>query len=224
MRPGRGVGIADVVFKTVLILIIGSGVATSLALAKNAHDFWNTFWYFTFQSNLIVLAVAAYGIYRRLARRPEKRPAALIRNGATLWILITALVYHFLLGGFFRFSGPAAWVSWSLHYISPLMTVLNWLLFEEKGKSRSIDTVYWFIYPLAYAAVAEARYALDRFAPYWFLDPVRPYPQGAGSVWVVLLVIASLLVFFGLLGLLIIGVDRFWNKRAAAIEGERSPK
>ncbi len=213
MESGRTVRAVSIAFKIVLILVIASGVITQLALARNSSEFFNTFFFYTFQSNLIVLAVAAYGIYRLLANRPERRAGTIVRNGATLWILITCLVYNFMLGGLFRFSGAMAWVSWSLHYISPLMTVLNWLLFEEKGKSRYVDTMIWFIYPLAYAAVALVRYAFDAFAPYWFLDPGRPYPQGAGSLGMVLAIIGGLLVFFGLVGLLIIRIDRFWKKR-----------
>ncbi len=216
MRSGHAARTVNIAFKILLILVIASGVITELARADSAYGFFNTFFFFTYQSNLIVLAVAVYGVYRLLANRPERRLGTLIRNGAVLWILITCLVYNFMLGGPFKHTGPAAWVSWSLHYIAPLLTVLNWLFFEEKGKSRYVDTVLWLIYPLAYAAVAEARYALDRFAPYWFLDPGRPSPKGAGSIWTVLAIIGAMLVFFGLLGLLIIRIDRFWKKKAQA--------
>jgi hypothetical protein len=206
----------SIIFKIVLALVVLSGVITALVISTTTAEVLNTFAYFTIQSNLIVLGVAVYGAIRLLAKKPEGRLAVIIRNGATLWILITGLVFHFMLGGLFRFTGGMAWLSISLHYISPVMVILNWLLFEEKGKSRYIHTVYWMIYPIAYAVFSVVRFAIDGFAPYWFLNPVAQPPAGTGGVAGMLGIIAAMVAFFGLMGILIIRIDRIWKKKAEA--------
>jgi hypothetical protein len=149
-----------------------------------------------------------------LSGRPEGRTAAFLRLGSTIWILITGLVYHFMLSGASIAAGRLNFSYVALHYVAPIMAVLNWILFEEKGKARLVYAVTWLIYPLAYVGLSLLRLAIDGFYPYWFLNPLKPLPAGTGSAGVMLAIVAGLVAFFGLVGLLIAFLDRLLGKRA----------
>jgi hypothetical protein len=205
---------ANIVFKVILALFILTGVGQSLVLARTGLDVFNIFFYFTNQSNLILLGVMIFGIVRLLSGKMEGRFAAFLRNGSTIWILITGLVYHFMLSGASIAAGRFNFSSVALHYVTPLMAVLNWIIFEEKGKARLGYAVTWLIYPLAYVGLSLLRLAIDGFYPYWFLNPLKPLPAGTGSVGLMLAIVAGLVAFFGLVGLLIAFLDRSLGKRA----------
>jgi hypothetical protein len=201
------------IFKIILAFFILAGVGQSLLSARQGLDVLNTFFYFTIQSNLILLGVMAAGIVRSLSGRAEGRMAAFVRNGSTIWILITGLVYHFMLYGVAVASGRFNFSHVALHYISPLMAILNWILFEEKGRARLVYAVTWLVYPLAYVGLSLIRLAIDGFYPYWFLNPLLAYPAGTGSVGMMLAIVGGLVVIFGLVGLLIAVLDRALGRR-----------
>lgn len=200
-------------FKIILALVITSGVALALSGATSGLEILNTFFYFTIQSNLILFAAMVYGAIRLLRGRAEGKIAAIIRNGSTLWILLTGLVYHFMLSGAAIAQGRFGYLSISLHYVSPVMAILNWILFEEKGRSRYLHVSFWVAYPLLYVGVSELRLLIDGFYPYWFLNPVAPYPEGTGSVWLMLAIVGALVVIFGLIGTLICFLDRLMGRK-----------
>jgi hypothetical protein len=204
---------AGIVFKIVLALFIVAGIGQHLVLARTGLDVLNTFFFFTIQSNLVLLGVVAYGVVRSLTGRAEGRLGAFLRHGSTIWILITGLVYLFMLSGAAVASGRFNFSHAALHYVSPVMALLNWFLFEDKARARFPWVVWWLAYPLAYVGVSLFRLAVDGFYPYWFLNPFKPYPAGTGSVGTMLAVIAGLLAFFSLVGLLIVVLDKAMGKQ-----------
>lgn len=204
----------NLIFKIALALFILTGVGQTLLLSKNAADVIDTFFYFTIQSNLILCGVSVAGAVRVMRRKPESRFSVIVRNGSTIWILLTGLVYHFMLSGTAIAQAHFSYYTVALHYVSPVMAVFNWILFEEKGKSRLGDAVLMLAYPLFYVGLTQVRLAIDGFYPYWFLNPLKPYPEGVGSVWMMLAIVGALAAIFGALGLLLILFDKLMGKRA----------
>lgn len=132
----------------------------------------------------------------------------------TLMIFVTFLVYHFLLlpaikenpaiyGEFGQFN---SFGNKSVHYIVPLLSVANWLLFESKGAVTWQYAIFWLAIPLVYAAFAFIRGALGQKIygtnskyPYEFMSPDL-------IGWEKVMVnIGVLLVGFILLGFLVLG-------------------
>ncbi len=59
-------------------------------------------------------------------------------------ITVTWLVAHFILGSFTM--GASLRVSIRLvHYVVPIMTLLDWLLFDEKGRMRATSPLLWTV-------------------------------------------------------------------------------
>lgn len=152
-------------------------LVAQVLLAKDLAAALNLFSYFTIQTNLIVGIVL---LATTLGPRPSPRSDTLLR-AATFWILITGIVFNVLLSKVYHPTGLAAWISVVHHTATPLAMLANWIFFEEKGRTRMRDIGLWIAYPVVYLAGSMVRGLIDGFYPYWFINPTRPFPDGAGS-------------------------------------------
>ncbi|MBP0452765.1 Pr6Pr family membrane protein [Kitasatospora sp. RG8] len=170
--------------------------------------------YFTIQSNVIVLGYFIGAVYWMLKRGTVDAPAPRLRGAATLYILITGLVSHILLEHGANplpglFDGPDKlqhWSSFFLHYVTPVMVIIDWLTLKPRNASAWRDVPLWLAFPLGYAAIVLTRNALfsnyPMPYPYFFFDPTT---KGYGYVWGQ---IALLTVEFVVLAATVIGLDR----------------
>lgn len=198
------------VFRAGLIVAALVGLTyTWVALASPLHPLV----LFTVQSNLIL--VGYYG-RRVVSRRP---PSAVVKGAVTLYLVITGLVWHFLRmrgANPFDHLGGLALGNFLLHYVTPVMAVIDWLAFDRRTRPGWAAAALWLIYPLAYLAFALIRGALlppgawKRY-PYPFLD-VDHYGYGGVS-----LIAAALAVSFLLLGCGLIALRRLADR--ACIQG-----
>jgi hypothetical protein len=196
-------------FQVILICAAVAGVALQIIFQEGPTFSLNSFSYFTIQSNLIVAAALSLNIYYRA--NPPGWLAAL-KSGAAIWILVTGLVFHFLLSQFYHPVGILMLSNILLHYIVPAGAQLNWLIFEVKGTYQHKFTFIWIAYPTLYAFISLLRAKIDGFYPYWFLNPTKNYPDGAGSFINVLIAIALLALVFSIIGNLIVLIDRRLEK------------
>ncbi|MBV6700892.1 Pr6Pr family membrane protein [Kitasatospora aureofaciens] len=170
--------------------------------------------YFTVQSNVIVLGYFIGAVYWMTKRSTVDAPAPRLRGAATLYIIITGLVSHILLqhgasplpglvGGPDRL---AHWSSFFLHYVTPVMVIIDWLALKPRNVSAWKDIPLWLAFPLGYAAIVLTRNALftdyPTPYPYFFFDPTT---NGYGYVWGQ---IAMLTVEFIVLATAVVGLDR----------------
>ena len=176
------------------------------------------FCFYTNQSNLLVVLyelalftawlLRAGAVYQLLVS-----PNVAMAVAACIWI--THLIYHFVLvpwirrtGGTFADSAEERTGNVLVHYITPLMTLLQWLLWADKSLNVW-SAVWWLLLPLGYFAYAMLRARsgkpigrTDLLYPYPFLD----YPTlGPKKFW---LGIGQLLVFYFALGLVLVGAGR----------------
>jgi hypothetical protein len=121
---------------------------------------------------------------RRAWKAARPLPGSLL--GATLlYVVVAALVHHLLLtneASPFSLAGEAAaptgWQALAhltLHTVTPVAAVLDWLLLTSPGRLRLRHAPAWLLYPLAYLAFSLVRGELllpgtaDRYL-YPFLD------------------------------------------------------
>jgi len=190
------------IFRWSLFVSALSGILLQLFLVGNVCGALNIFSYYTIQTNLFVAIVIALEIAVDSRRAGDCKILRILTGGVILWIMVTAVIYHFLLSTFYKPSGLALLANILLHYVTPLMMLIYWIFFEKKVRYRSFYPLVWALYPLFYALVSIVRGMMTGFYPYWFLNPGAPYPSGIGSVWNLLLfiiVIASLFVVAGYL-------------------------
>ncbi len=136
-----------------------------------------------------------------------------LKGAVVLGITITGLVYHFLLSGSFQMQGTMSLSSLLLHYIVPPMSVIDWLLFSDKGHYSWKSPFVWLLVPDVYFVYALIRVSLGASLGY---DGNRyPYPflNADALGWGRVLVNGLLLnLFFVLLGFVFVVIDRVMSK------------
>ncbi|BCY08335.1 Pr6Pr family membrane protein [Actinoplanes sp. L3-i22] len=169
---------------------------------------------YTTQSALIAVGYYLAVLYLMGHRRTTEAAAPRLRAAVLSWLLLSGLVLHFVLAGGANplpgLTGPdpiADWSSFLLHYVLPAMVLVDWLLFRPYGVTRWGDVLLWMLYPLGYAGIALGRGQLGFPYPYTFLNPERLGWPGVG-MW-----IGGLAAGFGVLGTLLIGLDRLRRPR-----------
>ena len=177
--------------------------------------------YFTIQSNVGYAIFAAWAAFRGRATPPA------LKGAVTLYVAITGLVYHLVLTN--QASGfamapveralPEAIGNQLLHTVVPVLAVLDWLLFDERGRFRWRYALYWLAFPLGYLAFALLRgLVVDRY-PYPFINV---NDLGYAGVSISSLGFA---VAFWVLGLLFVAIDRWGGRlRRRRVPDQRPPE
>jgi len=154
--------------------------------------------YYTYLSNILVcvtLTVQAALCVLRLLGAQAILPAA-VRGWVTLSIFFTFLTVFLVLS---PFSAPSDWLDARIHYLVPLLTVADWVIFEPHGALRWYHPLYWLFTPILYFAYVLAlvqlgiRFNSNRF-PYFFMN-VRTL--GWGGVLSILLMLAAVFLAVG---------------------------
>ena len=206
LRPAvfAGAGWSTIALQYGLMLSGGSG-------QNPAGLTLNFFSYFTILTNVLVAggltppAVATGPAARR------RSAAAGVRACVTMYAVVVGLVYHFLLHATWSPQGWALIANIGLHYVMPAAMLLDWLLFTPKGRLRWIDPGKWLAFPLIYGVWTVIHGLAADWWPYWFVDVSELGWARAGSYF------AGLLVFFAIIGLIVVAIDRMLGRR------DRSP-
>ena len=128
------------------------------------------FGYFTIWSNaLVVFTVTSLFLN---PKRSDKR-FILLRNTSLLMILMTGILYHLLIA---PTAHPQSWNVYTnafQHYITPILTVLIWLIVGPRKWFNLRMTFSVFLIPSAYLLYTFIRGAIiDRY-PYGFFNVIK---------------------------------------------------
>lgn len=164
--------------------------------------------YFTIQSSV------AYGMFAAWAAYRDRPAPPALKGAVTLYVAITGLVYHLVLtnpaSGFavgpVHRALPDAIGNQLLHTVVPLLAVLDWLVFDPRGRFRWSYALYWLTFPLAYLAFALVRGLIVHRYPYPFIDVGELGYDG------VAISSAGFAAAFWVLGLAFVAIDR-WGGR-----------
>jgi hypothetical protein len=134
------------------------------------------------------------------------------KGAVTIAITVTLLVYQFMLADtpFSMTEGNLG--NFLVHMLTPVLVILDWLLFDEKGRYDVFDPLRWTIIPLCYfvyaliAAPLGVTYFGGRRYPYFFVDVDA---IGAGGVALYVVAIAA---FFVILGYIVLGLDKLMGR------------
>ncbi|TIO10365.1 Pr6Pr family membrane protein [Mesorhizobium sp.] len=112
-----------------------------------------------------------------------------MRAGVAVAITLVFIVYATVLARLWQPQGLFLLCDVLLHYVTPVLFVLWWLVVGADGSTRWRDISWWMIYPVAYLAYVLARAPISGEVPYPFLDVAK---NGATSVAVSALGITGL--------------------------------
>lgn len=203
-----------------IVLVTAAGLYKKAWLPEKKCLRAGFFVYYTHLSNLLVLAYELAlgasghdpqcGAYRWLSS-----PGVALCM--TLCVYVTHLIYAFVLLPTAHRRKDPDWLKGRfsfgnicVHFITPGLVVLQWLLWQDKSGLTVADALWWLVLPLAYFAFVMLRARggkpigrSGKLYPYPFLD----YPRlGAGRFW---LYVGGILAFFFALGCLFVGIGNW---------------
>ena len=167
----------------------------------------NFFSYFTILSNILVALALTAPVVAPNSRLGRWFASEGVRAAMAMYIVVVGVVYHFLLAPTWNPQGLALLGNSLLHYVMPAAFVLDWLLFAPKGRLNWKDPAKWLIFPLIYGGWTLIQGALSGWWPYPFVD------VGALGLGRVLLNFIGLLIFFLIVGLTVVAIDRTFGRR-----------
>ena len=134
-----------------ILLFLSALLGVYLEIAKFG---WGMLMYYTVLSNVLVLLFTGYLIYlmSRSKGNWSSRKILRLKGAVTMCIMITCLVYHFMLAAktkdFHRLE------NYLCHYIVPLACLLDTLAFDRPRQYRWYDPLTWTSLPIIYMIFA----------------------------------------------------------------------
>ncbi len=160
--------------------------------------------YFTILSNIVVVIVLVALWRGRIGPTPVWRA---LRMDSLLMITVTGLIFVIVLRPEAHLEGMQYITNTTEHYITPVLTVVTWLIWGPRGWFR-LDTVFAaLVVPLLWVAYSLARGAVIDAYPYGFLDVAT---LGWGKA---LVNIGGVLVLGIVLGFIFLGIDKLLSRR-----------
>jgi hypothetical protein len=160
-----------------------------ILMGKSGADFvfaaGNYVSFFTIQANL--LAAIAFTLFWQ--------EAPVLRGAVMLYITVTMIIYHVLLAEIWDPQGWQLVANVALHYVVPILYIIDWVFFARKAPLRPRHALLWLIYPAVYGVYTLLRGQITGWYPYPFLD-LNMHSYGAVFMNIALLA----------LGLLVLGV------------------
>lgn len=172
-----------------------------------AHRTTNYFSYFTVLANLMIATMFTSTTIAPTSRTGLLFAKPAIRTAVTLYMCVTAATYVAILQGLWDPQGLQWVADTTLHYLTPALVLLDWLLFTPKRTLRWVYVWPWLVFPLAYGAYSVWRGPHAGFYPYPFLDVSK---LGLERV---AMNMAGMTGVFLVLGLVFIAIDRSAKSR-----------
>ena len=147
--------IISICYKMFTIFSLIAGIFLNLS---NTYSIRALMSYYTLQSNVICLIAFIIVLTLELLDRQYKTDIYyLIKGGLVITIAITAIIYHIALApGGFQMDALQNSISnkmlanFLVHTVSPLLVLLDYILFDEKGHFKFFYPILWLIHPLNY--------------------------------------------------------------------------
>ncbi len=162
------------------------------------------FLFFTILTNLMVAISLTVVLIKPSspAGRFLSKPSS--ATAITLYILIVGLVYNIILRRLWQPSGLQLLADELLHVAVPVLFIVYWIFFIEKGSLKWKNCFAWLLYPVAYLFYAMIRGHIEDFYPYPFLDLNK-----SGYQKVILNCLGLTIVFIAI-GFLLIAIDKIF--------------
>ncbi|MBR3132650.1 MAG: Pr6Pr family membrane protein [Clostridia bacterium] len=195
------------------------GITYDLGIMQGKLKIYNLF-YFTIISNIFCFGLFAVliaktimdirnkGIYGSSSISPH------IKGEITISIILTMSVYHFILIPYALKQNPYQTLELKdiiFHYIIPVFTVFDWILFDEKKRFKWYDPLAWVIGPTIYilfvytqaifGVLVKLNSHMNRYV-YIFLD------IGKLGTFQVIQNVLLLSICFVIVGYMLYGIDR----------------
>lgn len=157
---------------------------TSIHLGRSVANFFS---FFTIESNILAgMLLLLTGIYGLLRGRSDKFD--FLRGAATLYMCMTGIIYLLLLSGNEdSLQTTTPWVNTVLHYIMPVVMLIDWLAFPPAKAIRLERALWWLAFPALYLLYSFIRGPLVSWYPYPFINPLNTEWQAIVATCLIIL-------------------------------------
>ncbi len=186
------------VLAKVLAAFLGfSALVTEIATLGAEHRFsaGDFFSYFTVEANtLAVISLVASSF--AVATRVRDRRLDYFRGAVTLYMTTTILIFIVLLSGYPSKELTAVpWDNTVLHYIMPIVIMIDWLIAGARQAIRYRWALCWLAFPLGYLAYSLIRGPIAKWYPYPFMNPSTHGYVGVAITSVVIAVVLAVITW-----------------------------
>jgi hypothetical protein len=209
--------IASIVYKLIAALLVAYGIAINLVGSSNILELMS---YFTMISNLmvvVVLLLSALTLFKLI--KIDEQLFRKIKGATIVATILMMLVYNFILIPYMRVNIPTYQIysikDIFIHFLSPIIIMADYLLFDEKGLFDYRDAfsfmyylLIYFVYLITYELLG-GRFivsGVETIYPYFFLNIEE---QG---IWLTLLIILMIGLVFTSFGLVLVWVDQILKR------------
>lgn len=167
-------------------------IGTQLTIhVSHGYSVINFFSYFTNLSNLFAAAVLLLFAMRSLLGHTPRPFEEQLRGAAVTYMVVVGIVFTMLLRDA-ELGSLLPWINTLLHYIMPVVLVVDWLYDPASAKLKFKAVFIWLTFPFTYLIYSMIRGAVTHFYAYPFLNPT----QAGGYATVGMYVLCILLLFF----------------------------
>ncbi len=155
----------------------------------------NFFSYFTNLSNIFALVVLLLSAIFLIQRREATATFDLVRGASVVGMALVGIVFGVLLRDE-DLGSLLPWVNIVLHYIMPVVMVLDWLYQPPKTRLTFAQTWVWLIFPALYLVYSLIRGSIVGFYPYPFFNPAKVGGYGGVALYCVAILVAFLILIW----------------------------
>lgn len=175
-------------------LLTLTAIGTQLTIqVQQGFSLVNFFSYFTNLSNIFAAVVLIIGAIYLLQQREPTATDEIIRGTAVVCMALVGIVFSILLRNE-DLGSLLPWVNIVLHYVMPVVMVLDWLYQPPKSKLVAKQTVFWLIFPFLYFVYSVIRGSIVGFYAYPFFNPAKVGGYGGVALYCLGILVAFLIL------------------------------
>lgn len=110
--------------------------------------------YYTLLSNILVVGFSLYllkAMIKDYQSALTNRGLLRLKGAVTIAIMLTFLVYHFMLAPLATPEKYYQVENFLVHYIVPILFFIDWLLVDKRGQYKRLDPILWCLVPALYS-------------------------------------------------------------------------
>jgi len=130
----------------------------------------NFFSFFTVECNLLIAISLTILLIASSSPIGKFFSTVSVQSAIALYIFIVSLVYNTVLRGLVPLSGWGSIVDNLLHVLVPILYIIYWIVFVQKGNLHWKNVIGWSLFPLLYLVYSLVRGSIVHWYPYPFLN------------------------------------------------------
>ena len=166
----------------------------------------NFFSYFTILTNILAALALTLPWLAPQSALGEFFSRPTVRTAIAAYIIIVMTIVYFVLRHLTELQGWDFVADLLLHYVMPVLFVIDWLFLVPKQTLKMMDSLHWLAFPTIYLVWTFIHGAFSGFYPYPFLNGAE-----LGNARV-LLNEAGLLIIFLVVGIVLVSGGRPLDK------------